>query len=325
MNQDLQDVIKGINKKFGDGAIMRLGDDPGKYDISTVSSGSIKLDKALGGGVPLGRTIELYGPQMSGKTTLAFHIVANIQKQDGLAAFVDAEHTIDPKLAKEYGVDTDNLFVSQPNSGEEAIDVTEALIRSGKFRVIVIDSVAALTPMAEVETDMGQQHMGLQGKLMSKALRKITSIGSKNNCTVIFINQLREKVGIMFGNPEVTSGGRALKFYASIRINIRVIEKLKDKDGLIYGHKVKCKVTKNKVAPPFKEAEFELIYGKGFDNQGEVVDIALDLGILAKKGSWYSYDDQNIAQGEINTKQAVAADKELYEEILAKVKEEVSI
>ena len=315
----LATALAQIEKDFGKGTIMKLGENSG-MNVAAVPTGSLTLDLALGiGGVPRGRIIEIFGPESSGKTTVALHIAAEVQKMGGEAAFIDAEHALDPVYAKAIGVDIDSLLVSQPDSGEQALEITEALVRSGAIDVIVIDSVAALVPQQEIDGVMGSSHVGLQARLMSQALRKLSGAIAKTNCVVIFINQLREKVGVMYGNPETTPGGRALKFYASVRIDVRKTESLKQ-GGEVYGNRVKCKVVKNKVAPPFKVAEFDIIYGKGISKSGEIVDIGVELGIIAKSGSWFSYNGEKIAQGKENLKKTIEGNPALLDEIEAKIK-----
>ena len=316
----VETLMQRIVREHGKGAIMRLGDNA-SMNVSAVSTGSLSLDFALGiGGIPRGRITEIYGPESSGKTTIALHVIAEVQKQEGRAAFIDAEHALDPVYAKRLGVDINNLLVSQPDCGEQALEIAEALVNSGAIDIIVIDSVAALTPKAELEGDMGDNKVGLQARLMSQALRKLTATISKTNTTCIFINQLREKIGVMFGNPETTTGGNALKFYASVRLDIRKSSSIKDGDNVI-GNEVKVKVVKNKVAPPFRRAEFEIMYGEGICRVGEVVDLGVDFGILEKSGSWYSYNGSKLGQGKEATKRVVRDNPELCDEITSKIYE----
>lgn len=313
-----------IDKQFGKGAIMKLGEKP-VVEADVISTGAMSLDIALGiGGIPRGRIIEIYGPESSGKTTLALHIIAESQAKGGAAAFIDAEHALDPNYAKNIGVDTENLYVSQPDYGEQALEILETLVRSGAFDIVVVDSVAALTPKAEIEGEMGDSHMGLQARLMSQALRKITGIASKTNCTVIFLNQLRMKIGVMFGNPETTTGGNALKFYASVRLDIRRSEKITEGDN-ITGHVCKVKVVKNKMAPPFKEALFDMIYPTGIDKVSSMIDAALNCGVLQKSGAWFRYGEKQIAQGRDGTKEAVKADPKLKAAIYTDVKKKIGL
>lgn len=315
----LETAIKQVERDFGAGSIMRLGENS-HMSVQAVPTGSLSLDMALGiGGVPRGRITEIFGPESSGKTTVALHIVAEVQKMGGQAAFIDAEHALDPVYAKALGVDIDNLLVSQPDCGEEALDITEALVRSGAVDVVVIDSVAALVPRQEIEGDMGQSQVGVQARLMSQAMRKLSAVISKSNAVVIFINQLREKVGVMYGNPETTTGGRALKFYASVRIDVRKTEQLKNGND-IYGNHVKCKIVKNKVAPPFRVAEFDVLYGKGISRAGELVDIGLALDVIQKSGSWFSYNGERLGQGKDNIRKMLENDGKLFAEIDAKVR-----
>lgn len=317
--QALQLAVDQIEKQFGKGSIMRLGDSR-TMDVETISTGSLSLDLALGGGVPKGRVIEIYGPESSGKTTLCQHIVAEVQKAGGTAAFVDAEHALDPAYAKKIGVDTDNLLLSQPDSGEQALEVVETLVRSNAVDVIVVDSVAALVPQAEIEGDMGDAHMGLQARLMSQALRKLTSVISKTKCTVIFVNQLRMKIGVMFGNPETTTGGNALKFYASVRMDIRRISQIKQGDNIIGNH-VRVKVVKNKVAPPFREAEFDIMYNQGISTEGDVIDLAVNNDIVQKAGAWYEYKGEKIAQGREAAKKYLHDNPKVLEEVALATRE----
>ena len=314
----LEIAMSQIEKDFGKGSIMKLGEYKAS-EVEAISTGSLSLDIALGvGGIPKRRIIEIFGPESSGKTTLALHVIAEAQKNGGEAAFIDAEHALDPVYAKHLGVDINNLLVSQPDTGEQALEITEALVRSGAIDVIVVDSVAALVPKAEIDGDMGDAHVGLQARLMSQALRKLTGVVNKSNCTIIFINQLREKVGIMFGNPETTPGGRALKFYSSVRLDIRRTETLKQ-NGESIGNRVKVKIVKNKVAPPFREAEFDIIYGKGISKAGDMLDLAVNLDIVNKSGAWFSYGEERLGQGRDNIKNLLAENKELAAEVEEKV------
>lgn len=320
-NQALEAAIMQIEKQFGKGSIMKLGDDAGKDQIPAISTGSIELDIALGiGGVPRGRIIEIYGPESSGKTTLTLHIVAEAQKLGGVAAFIDAEHALDPQYAAKLGVNTKDLLVSQPDTGEEALEITEALVRSGAVDIIVIDSVAALVPKAEIDGDMGDSHMGLQARLMSQALRKLTGIISKSKTSVIFINQIRMKIGVMFGSPETTTGGNALKFYASVRLDIRKIETLKSGEDAV-GNKVRVKVVKNKVAPPFRQAEFDVMFNEGISREGGILDMAVQFEVVKKAGTWFSYGEERIGQGRDNAKKYFKDNPATTLEIEAKVKE----
>ena len=297
----LESAIAQIEKQYGQGAIMKLGDTT-KMQVEAVPTGSLSLDLALGvGGIPKGRIIEVYGPESSGKTTVALHMVAEVQKRGGIAGFIDAEHALDPVYARNIGVDIDELYISQPDSGEQAMEITETMVRSGAVDIVIVDSVAALVPKAEIDGDMGDSHVGLQARLMSQALRKLTAVINKSNCTVIFINQLREKIGVMFGNPETTTGGRALKFYASVRLDVRRIETL-SQGGEKIGNRVRVKVVKNKVAPPFQEAEFDIMFGKGISREGDVLDLAVKYDIVLKSGAWYSYKGDRIGQGRENAK-----------------------
>ncbi len=316
----LDAALSKIEKDFGKGSVMKLGDKGSSMDVETVPTGALSLDLALGlGGVPKGRIIEIYGPESSGKTTVTLHMVAEVQQRGGIAGFIDAEHALDPVYAKNIGVDIDNLYISQPDNGEQALEITETMVRSGAIDIIVVDSVAALVPKAEIEGDMGDSHVGLQARLMSQALRKLTAVISKSNCIVIFINQLREKVGVMFGNPETTTGGRALKFYSSVRMDIRRIEALKQ-GGEIVGNRTRVKVVKNKIAPPFKEAEFDIMFGKGISKEGDILDLAANVGIVVKSGAWYSYNGNKIGQGRENTKQYLASHPEVLAELDRKVR-----
>ena len=316
----LDQVLAQIEKHYGKGAIMKLGDAAGNTDIEVIPTGCLSLDMALGiGGIPRGRIVEIYGPESSGKTTVALHAIAQVQKTGGIAAFVDAEHAPDPVYAKKLGVDLENLYVSQPDTGEQALDIVDALVRSGAVDLIVVDSVAALTPKAEIEGDMGDSHVGLQARLMSQALRKLTGFINKSKTCVIFINQLREKVGIMFGNPETTPGGKALKFYASVRIDVRKGEALKDSDGIM-GNKTKAKIVKNKLAPPFKTAEFDILYGEGISQEGCIIDLGVGCDVIAKSGAWFSYEGEKVAQGRERMREWLRANPEQAREIEEKIR-----
>ena len=318
----LEMALSQIEKQFGKGAVMKLGDAAAKISVSTIPSGCLELDFALGvGGIPRGRIIEIYGPESSGKTTIALHVIAESQKLGGTAAFIDAEHALDPVYAENLGVDVDELYVSQPDTGEQALEICEALVRSGAMDVVVIDSVAALVPKAEIEGDMGDSHVGLQARLMSQALRKLAGVISKSNTIVIFINQLREKVGVMFGNPETTTGGKALKFYASIRLDVCRIDSIKNGNEVV-GNRTRIKVVKNKVAPPFKTAEFDIIYGEGISHEGSVLDMAVNHKIITKTGAWYSYGDMRMAQGRDNARLFLKDNQELCDEIERKLRAE---
>ena len=317
----LDAALANIEKQFGKGSVMKLGDSTVNMNIETIPTGSLSLDIALGlGGVPKGRVVEIYGPESSGKTTVALHMVAEVQKRGGIAGFIDAEHALDPVYAKNIGVDIDNLYISQPDSGEQALEITETMVRSGAVDIIIVDSVAALVPKAEIDGDMGDSHVGLQARLMSQALRKLTPVVSKNNCIVIFINQLREKVGVMFGNPETTTGGRALKFYSSVRMDVRKIETLKA-GGEVIGNRTRVKVVKNKIAPPFRVAEFDILFGKGISSEGDVLDLATNIDVIQKSGAWFAYNGEKIGQGRENAKQFLIEHKDIYEEVEAKVRE----
>ncbi len=316
----LDAAIARIEKDFGKGSIMKLGDRGASMEVETVPTGSLSLDLALGvGGLPRGRIIEIYGPESSGKTTVTLHMIAEVQKRGGIAGFIDAEHALDPNYARNIGVDIENLYISQPDNGEQALEIAETMVRSGALDIIVIDSVAALVPKAEIEDDMGDPHVGLQARLMSQALRKLTAVVSKSNCIVIFINQLREKIGVMFGNPETTTGGRALKFYSSVRLDIRRIEALKQ-GGEIVGSRTRVKVVKNKVAPPFKNAEFDIMFGTGISREGDILDLASNVGIVVKSGAWYSYGETRIGQGRENAKAYLHENPDVMEEIEHKVR-----
>lgn len=325
MNRDdklkaLDAAITQIEKSYGKGSVMKLGDSSANMNIETVPTGSISLDIALGlGGVPKGRVVEVYGPESSGKTTVALHMVAEVQKRGGIAGFIDAEHALDPVYAKKIGVQIDDLYISQPDNGEQALEITETMVRSGAVDIVIVDSVAALVPKAEIDGEMGDSHVGLQARLMSQALRKLTAIISKSNCTVIFINQLREKVGVMFGSPETTTGGRALKFYSSVRLDVRRIETLKQ-GGEMIGNRVRVKVVKNKIAPPFKEAEFDIMFGMGISKEGDVLDLAAKENIIEKSGAWYAYAGAKIGQGRENAKTYLRNNPAIYEEVEQKVR-----
>lgn len=321
----LTTAMEHIHKDFGAGAIMRLGDDSVE-DVEVISSGSIALDAALGvGGFPRGRIIEIYGPESSGKTTLAIHAIAEAQKQGGIAAIIDAEHAFDRTYAENLGVDTTNLWIAQPDNGEQALDIAEQLINSGAIDILVVDSVAALTPKAEIEGEMGDKNMGLHARLMSQAMRKLTGAISRTRTTCIFINQLREKIGVVFGNPEVTTGGNALKFYASVRVDIRPAAVIKDNNDEMIGRTVKVKIVKNKVAPPFRRAQFDIMFGKGISKEGEIIDLAVDLGIMKKSGAWFSYDGQKVGQGREAAKKNLAENQALADEISGKIREALSL
>lgn len=326
MNKDdklkaLDAALTQIEKAYGKGAVMKLGDQGAGMEIETVPTGSLSLDIALGlGGVPRGRILEIYGPESSGKTTVALHMVAEVQKRGGIAGFIDAEHALDPVYARNIGVDIDNLYISQPDSGEQALEITETMVRSGAVDIVIVDSVAALVPKAEIDGEMGDAHVGLQARLMSQALRKLTAVISKSNCIVVFINQLREKVGVMFGNPETTTGGRALKFYSSVRMDVRRTESLK-RGGEVIGNHVRVKVVKNKIAPPFKEAEFDIMFGKGISKEGDILDLAEKNDIINKSGAWYAYLGEKIGQGRENAKVYLQENPEVCEEIERKVRE----
>ncbi len=316
----LEAAISKLEKDYGKGAVMKLGESGANMNVETIPTGSLSLDIALGlGGVPKGRIIEVYGPESSGKTTVALHMIAEVQKRGGIAGFIDAEHALDPVYAKNIGVDIDNLYISQPDNGEQALEITETMVRSGAMDIVIVDSVAALVPKAEIDGEMGDSHVGLHARLMSQALRKLTAAISKSNCVVIFINQLREKVGVMFGNPETTTGGRALKFYSSIRLDVRRIETLKQ-GGEMVGNRTRVRVVKNKIAPPFREAEFDIMFGKGISKEGDILDLAANENIINKSGAWYSYEGQKIGQGRENSKQFLREHPEIMEELEAKVR-----
>ena len=321
----LDAAISQIEKQYGKGSIMKLGDNSAHMNVETIPTGSLSLDIALGlGGLPKGRIIEIYGPESSGKTTVALHAVAEVQKRGGIAGFIDAEHALDPAYAKNIGVNIDELYISQPDCGEQALEITETMVRSGAVDIVIVDSVAALVPKAEIDGDMGDSHVGLQARLMSQALRKLTAVISKSNCIVIFINQLCEKVGVMFGNPETTTGGRALKFYSSVRMDVRRIESLKQA-GEVVGNRTRVKIVKNKVAPPFKEAEFDIMFGKGISKEGDILDLAADCGIIVKSGAWYAYNGDKIGQGRENAKTYLRENPLVCEEVEAKVREKFQL
>ena len=324
LNEEKQKALEAalgqIEKQYGKGSIMKLGEQEANMQVEAIPTGSLSLDIALGvGGVPKGRIVEIYGPESSGKTTVALHMVAEVQKRGGIAGFIDAEHALDPVYARNIGVDIDNLYISQPDSGEQALEITETMVRSGAVDIVIVDSVAALVPKAEIDGDMGESHVGLQARLMSQALRKLTSIISKSNCVVIFINQLREKVGVMFGNPETTTGGRALKFYSSVRLDVRRVETLKQ-GGDMVGNHTRVKVVKNKVAPPFKQAEFDIMFGTGISREGDILDLAVECSIVNKSGAWYAYEGNKIGQGRENVKIFLKEHPEITEEIEMKVR-----
>ena len=317
----LDAAIGQLERQYGKGTVMKLGDPSAQMQVETIPTGSLSLDLALGlGGIPKGRIVEIYGPESSGKTTVTLHMIAEVQKRGGIAGFIDAEHALDPIYAKNIGVDIDNLYISQPDCGEQALEITETMVRSGAVDIVVVDSVAALVPKAEIDGDMGDSHVGLQARLMSQALRKLTAVISKSNCTVIFINQLREKVGVMFGNPETTTGGRALKFYSSVRLDVRRIEALKQ-SGEVVGNRTRVKVVKNKIAPPFKEAEFDIMFGEGISRVGDILDLAAENNIVNKSGAWYAYDGNKIGQGRENAKNYLKENTQICEEIETKVRE----
>lgn len=317
----LDAAIAKLEKDFGKGTVMKLGDPSAQVAVETIPTGSLSLDIALGlGGVPRGRVVEIYGPESSGKTTVALHMISEVQKRGGIAGFIDAEHALDPVYAKNIGVDIDELYISQPDSGDQALEITETMVRSGAMDIVVVDSVAALVPKQEIEGDMGDSHVGLQARLMSQALRKLTPVISKSNCVVIFINQLREKVGVMFGNPETTTGGRALKFYASIRMDVRRIETLKQ-GGEMVGNRTRVKVVKNKIAPPFKEAEFDIMFGKGISKEGDILDLAVGLNLVNKSGAWFAYNGEKIGQGRENAKKYLAEHPEIMETLDHQIRE----
>ena len=321
----LENAVAQIEKAYGKGSVMKLGDSNANMNIEAIPTGSLSLDIALGlGGVPKGRIIEIYGPESSGKTTVALHMVAEAQKRDGIAGFIDAEHALDPVYARNIGVDIDNLYISQPDNGEQALEIAETMVRSGAIDIIIVDSVAALVPKAEIDGEMGDSHVGLQARLMSQALRKLTAAINRSNCVVVFINQLREKVGVMFGNPETTTGGRALKFYSSVRLDVRRIESLKQ-GGEIIGNRTRIKVVKNKVAPPFKEAEFDIMFGKGISREGDILDLAAKINVVEKSGAWYAYQEDKIGQGRENAKAFLREHPDIMADIERKVREEMGL
>ena len=321
----LDAAIGQIEKQYGKGAVMKLGDPTAQMNVETIPTGSLSLDVALGlGGIPKGRIIEIYGPESSGKTTVTLHMIAEVQKRGGIAGFIDAEHALDPVYAKNIGVDIDNLYISQPDNGEQAMEITETMVRSGAMDIVVVDSVAALVPKAEIDGDMGDSHVGLQARLMSQALRKLTAVISKSNCTVVFINQLREKIGVMLGNPETTTGGRALKFYASVRMDVRKIESLKQA-GEVIGNRTRVKVVKNKIAPPFKEAEFDIMFGEGISMVGDILDLATSIDVVNKSGAWYAYEGNKIGQGRENAKQYLKDNPAICDEIAQKVRKHFAL
>ena len=317
----LDAAISQIEKQHGKGSVMKLGDSKANMNIETIPTGSLSLDIALGlGGIPKGRIIEIYGPESSGKTTVALHMIAEVQTRGGIAGFIDAEHALDPVYAKNIGVDIDNLYISQPDFGEQALEITETMVRSGAVDIVIVDSVAALVPKAEIDGEMGDSHMGLQARLMSQALRKLTAVSSKSNCVIVFINQLRQKIGVMFGNPETTTGGNALKFYSSIRLDVRRIETLKSA-GEVVGNRTRIKIVKNKIAPPFKEAEFDIMFGEGISKEGDLLDLASDIDVVNKSGAWYAYNGEKIGQGRENAKIFLKNNPDIMSEIESKVRE----
>ncbi|MCR4908366.1 MAG: recombinase RecA [Lachnospiraceae bacterium] len=316
----LEAALSQIERAYGKGAVMKLGDSGANMNVETVPTGSLSLDIALGlGGIPRGRIVEIYGPESSGKTTVTLHMIAEVQRQGGIAGFIDAEHALDPAYAKNIGVDIDNLYISQPDSGEQALEITETMVRSGAVDIVVVDSVAALVPKAEIDGEMGDSHVGLQARLMSQALRKLTAVISRSNCIVVFINQLREKVGVMFGNPETTTGGRALKFYSSVRLDVRRIDKI-TQGGEVIGNRTRVKVVKNKIAPPFKEAEFDIMFGTGISTVGDILDLASNCNVIVKSGAWFSYNGEKIGQGRENAKQFLQEHKDICDEVEKKVR-----